>query len=76
MFGCFQNEINVDLVAEQLKKYTNEGKDDAKLKALKITKIGYEVYVNKELTPSMNIILHLSRKTNTDILKYFTLVKS
>ena len=73
MSGILENKLNIEKVIETLKKYTNDGTDEKKLKTLGITKLGYKVYIQKEMTPSFSMILKLAIYSNIDIDEFYIL---
>ena len=74
MNGTLTNELNIDFLIEELKRFTNNGTDNNRLKDIGITKAGYEVYSKKEMLPPFSLAIRIANISNIELEKFYTFI--
>ena len=59
MEGTFVNEIDVDIIIDKLKEFSDNGNDVSSLKRIGLTPAGYKAYVNKEMEIPLSLAVRL-----------------
>lgn len=74
MKGTLTNELKIDFLINELKRFTNNGTDNNKLKNIGITRSGYEVYSNKEIVPPFSLAIRIANEANIELEKFYTFI--